>query len=108
MTRRLLIAWLIITTLGYSLTLAANVHNIEMPDISVGIDIHSVDDHSDHPDSDTAQDHYHCGHGTSHLLGLHFENIFGFPIDRTTYFARHAISLIAPLPSRFIRPPRLT
>ena len=107
MIQKILISWLIITILGYGLALSIDVHNVKVPDVAVGIDIHNIGDHSDHQDSDTAKNHNHCSHGSSHLLGLNFDSLFNLPIDKSIYLARHSISLVTSPSSRLLRPPRL-
>ncbi len=69
MIRHLLIAWLIVSILGYGMVIAADVHN----EISPAAQTAAMGDAGNLPDDlHGLPAHDQCGHGCSHLLGLNF------------------------------------
>lgn len=95
-----------ITILGYSMALAADVHNDQMPQLSHYMDNHDGGHHSGHPEQDNDTAHDHCYHGNSHLLGLNINSDIDFSMDQSSLHFFYSDTIISIPPSRFLRPPR--
>ncbi|WP_041067143.1 hypothetical protein [Thiolapillus brandeum] len=99
MPYRLINIWLIISILGYSLVLAADIHGELLLQDNPGY-VEKIS-HDKAADTDCG----HCSHGTLHILGL--ENAFVFYLAQLNSPLRddHQISFIPPIPQVIHRPP---
>ncbi len=104
MFARFLKIWLIVSILGYGIALASEVHNEPVDNKVVQLS-------ADHPQSDTVNDVTddsdcnHCGHGTSHLLGLCFiDKVYVIHSD-SILLGYHTVSRYSFSPPSLFRPP---
>ncbi|RDH88582.1 MAG: hypothetical protein DIZ78_01225 [endosymbiont of Escarpia spicata] len=101
MLRRLIIAWLIVSILGYGMALAADAHNEQSTDHT-----HEIVDNTTHPaDMDDASDSDHCCHGGIHLLGLTQAEAIKLSADHAVLWIPYPISRVSSPPAFLFRPP---
>ena len=99
--RRFLIAWLVVSILGYGIVVAADVH------VELSADhTHIIGDNtSNSADIDDTAGCDHCCHGISHLLGLNGSHAKMLTADCSHLSVPYTISLISFSPTLAFRPP---
>ncbi|RRS31784.1 MAG: hypothetical protein OI74_12935 [Gammaproteobacteria bacterium (ex Lamellibrachia satsuma)] len=101
MLRRLLIAWLIVSILGYGMALAADAHNEQ----STG-HTHEIGDNTTHTaDADDASDSDHCCHGGIHLIGLTQAETIKLSAVQGILRTPYPVSRVSSPPAFLFRPP---
>jgi len=100
MRRRFLIFWLILSMLGYGLTLAAELHaghhdNDHLPSV----------EHQAAHDSDHESGCDHCCHGVMHLLGLPKNDAFDLISLHARMQTPYRVKSTSSPPSTLFRPP---
>ncbi|RDH92420.1 MAG: hypothetical protein DIZ77_00800 [endosymbiont of Seepiophila jonesi] len=98
MLRRLIIAWLIVSILGYGMALAADAHNEQSTDHT-----HEIGDNTTHPAD--ASDSDHCCHGGIHLLGLTQAEAIKLSADQGIFWTPYPVSRASSPPAFLFRPP---
>ncbi len=98
MLRRLLIAWLIVSILGYGMALAADAHNKQSTDHT-----HEIGDNTTH--TADADDSDHCCHGGIHLLGLTQAETIKLSADQGILRTPYPVSRVSSPPASLFRPP---
>ena len=100
MIRRLIITLLVVSILGYGMSVVADMHYGESPADQI-VTLVDSDDSAD--DSHNLTIHNHCSHGTFHLSGLSFAPakpmLYGAYTPKSAYLATWVSFLDSP-PSR--------
>jgi hypothetical protein len=103
MFRRILVIWLIVSILGYGVTLAADLHGEQYGESGFST---AEPEPAQDPHADTGCGH--CSHGALHLLGL-ANGLTATPVILSHRFqAGYLASHLSPPLRRHLRPPITT